>query len=587
MSQLIVDSAERTSTLVELLRWRAAYQLDRHLYTFLTDGENEKAHLSAAELDRRARAIGARLQQLGAAGQRVLLVFPPGLDYISAFFGCLYAGAIAVPALPPEPNKPVPRLVSIAADAQATIALSTTRILTSSDRRLAMAFDSLVIRWLAVDTISPIVADQWRDPALTSNTLAVLQYTSGSTASPRGVMLTHHNLLSNLALIRRSFESTSESHGVLWLPPYHDMGLIGGLLWPLYEGARITLMSPLHFLQRPLRWLQAISRDGSDFSGAPTFAYDLCARKITPEQRATLDLSRWEVAFVGAEPVRHETLDRFAAAFKECGFRREAFYPCYGLAEATLFAAGGSRASEPIVRTVQAAALEGGEIRPPTDGELTRTLVGCGTSVASQRMLIVDPESSLKLASGRVGEIWIAGPSVAQGYWNHRDETERTFHAYLADTGEGPFLRTGDLGFLDGDELFVTGRLKDLIIVDGRNHYPQDIELTVEQSHPALRPGSCAAFSVDLEGTERLIVATELNPRFQPFDRRTPIDRKAVVEAIRRAVSESHGLRVFDVLLLKLGAIPVTSSGKIQRHACRAGYLAGSLDAPGELVGIP
>jgi acyl-CoA synthetase (AMP-forming)/AMP-acid ligase II len=400
-------------------------------------------------------------------------------------------------------------------------------------------------------------------------------------------MITHGNLLHNSALIQQVCKHTPETRGVTWLPFYHDMGLIGCILHPLDVGLPVTFLSPVAFLQRPLRWLQAITRTRGTTSGGPPFAYDLCVRKITPEQRASLDLSSWDVAFVSAEPIRPEILERFAATFAPCGFRREAFYPCYGLAEATLLAAGGPKAAPPVMFAVQHAPLEQNRVVAATGEEDgTQTLVGCGQSLGDQEIVIVHPETLTRCLPNEVGEIWIAGGSVAQGYWNRPKETERTFQAYLAETGEGPFLRTGDLGFLRDGELFVTGRLKDLIIVAGHNHYPQDIELTVERSHPAVRPDGCAAFSVDIDGEERLVIVAEVERR--TFEEgttwsemgalvvaRTP-GASEIVQAIRRAVAESHELRVHAVLLLRPGTIPKTSSGKIQRHICRTSFLAGS-----------
>lgn len=423
---------------------------------------------------------------------------------------------------------------------------------------------------------------------------------------PRGVKLTHGNLLYNLALIHRCFGHTPESRGVIWLPPYHDMGLIGGILQPLYGGFPVTLMSPFAFLQRPFRWLQAISRTRATTSGGPNFAYDLCAHKITPEQRAILDLSCWEVAFSGAEPVHAETLDRFVEVFEPCGFRREAFYPCYGLAEATLIVSGGLKGTLPTVYSVRGSALQQNQViessYPDSFKRDTQKLISCGRSLPGQKIIIADLESLTLGSPNQVGEIWVSGPSVAQGYWNRPEETKQTFEAYLADTGQGPFLRTGDLGFLKNGELFVTGRLKNLIILGGRNYYPQDIEQTVEQSHPALRQGCCAAFSIDHEGEERLVIVAEVE---HPYDLRrfrqtkekknthtpcqlpdqhsTPTHRlpwsaKEVVGAIRQAVAENHELHIHVVLLLKANSIPKTSSGKIQHYACRAGFLAGSLN---------
>ena len=575
------------STLVEVLRWRALHQPDRLAYTFLQDGEMEEIHLTYADVDRRARAIGARLQSLGAYGERALLVYPPGLEFIAGFFGCLYAGVVAIPVYPPHSprlDKSLPKLRAIANDAQPVAVLTSSALLSLAENIGAQAPDLQALPWLATDTITDISASEWQPAALNSSSLAFLQYTSGSTAVPRGAMLTHGNLLHNLALIQQSFESSPETRGLFWVPLYHDLGLIGGLLEPLYSGCTSTFMSPMTILQRPLRWLQAISRTRATCSGGPNFVYDLCVRKITPEQRATLDLSSWDIAFICAEPVRCETLERFATTFASCGFRREAFYPCYGLAEATLIASGGLKAAPPVVFTVQSAALERNRvIAAPTGKDGTQTLVGCGKTLGDQEIIIVHPETFTRCSPDEVGEIWIAGPSVARGYWNQSEETKRTFQAYLTETGEGPFLRTGDLGFLKDGEVFVTGRLKDLIIIDGYNYYPQDIEQTVEQSHQSLRPSCCAAFSVDIDGKERLVIVAEVERRSVGPDlsRPLPIYRPAseIVQAIRRAVAEAHELRVYAVLLLKPGSIPKTSSGKIQRHACRANFLTGSLDA--------
>lgn len=561
-------------TLVELLRWRAAQQPNKRAYTFLLDGESQAAHLSYAELDERAQAIGALLQRCGATGERVLLLYPPGLDYVAAFFGCLYAGAVAVPAYPPSPVRPergLPRLQAIVSDARPSVALTTAPLLAMAGLLAAQAPELDAMRWHATDTLAAGLAADWRPPAIGGATLAFLQYTSGSTATPKGVMLSHDNLLHNSSLIQQGFATTPESRGVFWLPFYHDMGLIGGLIQPIYCGGTSMLLSPVNFLQRPFRWLQAISRFGAMISGGPNFAYDLCVSKITPEQRAQLDLSSWHVAFNGAEPIRADTIERFAEAFAPCGFRREAFYPCYGLAEATLLVAGVAPQAAPRAEAFDATALERGQAVGQGGAAHTRTLVGSGRPL--QTLAIVHPETALACAPGQIGEIWLAGPSIAQGYWNQAGVNEHSFGARLADDHElGPFFRTGDLGFLHAGELFVTGRLKDLIIVRGRNHYPQDIEATVERSHAALRPGCGAAVVVDVDGEERLVVVYELERRHRT------VDIETVADAIRQAVAQQHELHVYAVALLRPGSIPKTSSGKIQRHACRAGFLQGTLE---------
>ncbi|MFQ5794226.1 MAG: AMP-binding protein [Candidatus Bipolaricaulia bacterium] len=570
------ESTFEPFTLVDLLRWRALHQPNQRAYTFLTDGETEEVSLTYGELDRQARAIGAWLQSLAATGERALLLYPPGLEYIAAFFGCLYAGVVAVPAYSPRPNRPMSRIQAIVADAQATLAFTTTTILSRMERWYVDVLDLRSLNWLVTDKVASDLAKGWRDPKVNDETLAFLQYTSGSTAVPKGVMLTHGNLLHNSALIHRVFEHTPDSRGVSWLPPYHDLGLIGGVLQPLYGGFPMTLMSPVSFLQHPVRWLKAISRYKATTSGGPNFAYDLCVRKIIPNQRATLDLSSWDMAFNGAEPIRRETLERFAVAFEPCGFRREAFYPGYGLAEATMFVSGGLKVAPPTVQIFQETALKHDQAVAASERDGgTQTLVGCGQALLDQKILIVHPEKLTPCLPDQVGEIWVSSPSVAQGYWNRPEEMERTFNAYLSDTGEGPFLRTGDLGFVYDGELFVTGRLKDLIIIRGHNHYPQDIELTIERSHPALRPGCSAAFSVNAAGDERLVIVQEV----ERHDRNPNVDE--VAGAIRQSVAEDHDVQVYAVVLIKYGSIPKTSSSKIQRHACRAGFLEGSLNVVG------
>jgi acyl-CoA synthetase (AMP-forming)/AMP-acid ligase II len=559
----------RYSTLVTLLRERAKERPAQKLYTFLGDGEEEMATLTYAGLDCQARRIGAWLQSLNAEGERVLLLYPSGLDFIIAFFGCLYAGSVAVPTYPPRLNRNLLRLQSIVSDAKARFVMTTTSILSGIKRRPSDLPELGQLQWLITDQPEGHTSDDWEAPTISEETLAFLQYTSGSTSIPRGVMLTHSNLLHNLSLIKFGIRGSQESSFVSWLPPYHDMGMIAGILEPLYLGSSMALIPPVAFLQRPFCWPQAISRYQARVSGGPNFAYDLCVRKISPEQRADLDLSHWEVAFTGSEPVRAETLARFCKTFAPCGFRPQAFYPCYGLAEGTLFVSGGQRDKMPVVKTFQTEALESNRAIPISEEqEGGRPLLGCGGNLPGQRIAIVQPDLLTECLPGEVGEVWVSGPSIAQGYWQRPQETEKTFRAYLAPTNEGPFLRTGDLGFMQDDELFITGRLKDLIIVDGQNHYPHDIELTVEKSHAAIRPSCCVAFSIDLGGREQLVVAAEIERQYlnQKHDE--------IIKGVRQAVAEHHELRVEHVWLLKPGGVPKTSSGKIQRYVCRADFLS-------------
>ncbi len=598
MQKDLTDPIAEFSTLVEILRWRAIQQPDQRTYTYLVDGEAEGDHLTYAALDCQARSLGAQLQSYRASGERALLLYPAGLEFITAFFGCLYAGVIAVPLPPPNPAQPqrtLPRLRAVISDAQPSVVLTTSAILSNIEGLITQASELQKLRWLATDKVSGSLAQEWRDPTVTSNTLALLQYTSGSTAEPKGVMISHGNLLHNSDYINRVFALVPDSVTVTWLPAFHDMGLTNGIIQPVYKGRPCYLMPPVSFLMRPIRWLQAISRYKATISGGPNFAYDLCTRRITPEQRETLDLSSWDVAYNGAEPVRADTMKRFTATFASCGFRPGAFHPCYGLAEATLLVSGGSLRDE-MFRTIQVAAFEQNRIVDArAQQQNVRTLAGSGHILQGTKVVIADPESLTACAPDEVGEIWVSGPSVTQGYWNRPEDSERSCRACLKDTGEGPFLRTGDLGFMKDGELFVTGRLKDLIIISGRKLYPQDIELTVEQSHPALRQACSAAFSSDGAGEEHLIIAAEVEPRYRPAVRkppvgeerarptgRLPLDVEAVVRAIRRAVAEAHDVRVHTVVLLRAGRIPKTTSGKVQRHICQASFLKGTLERLGE-----
>ncbi len=558
------------STWVDVLRYRTLHQPEQVAFTFLPDGETAQESLSYRELEERSRAIASQLQALGLSGERALLLYPPGLDYLVAFFGCLYAGVVAVPAYPPRNQRNTPRIQAVVADAQASIALTTTAILSQVQSLLAEKTDR-DLQWLTTNSLASGIEDSWQEPFINTDTLAFLQYTSGSTGTPKGAMLSHGNLLHNAAMTYRLMGHSPNSKFISWLPTYHDMGLIGGILQPLYGGFPCILMPPAAFLQRPYRWLQIISRYKGTTSGAPNFAYELCIHKITPEQQEQLDLSSWDVAFNGAEPIRQDTLERFSTKFAACGFRSSAFYPCYGMAEATLMVTGSRKTTPPVSKTIQKTALENNQVIAASAENEDCTLVSCGQTLPDQQIVIANPETCICCLPGEVGEIWVSGSSIGHGYWNRPQETEQTFRAYLADTGAGPFLRTGDLGFLDNGELFVTGRAKDLIIIRGRNLYPQDIELTAERSHPALRLGSSAAFAVEVGNEEQLVVVQELEFRAKP-------NLAEVTAAIRQAVAQELMVQVYAVVLIKPGTIPKTSSGKIQRRACRADFLAGNLE---------
>jgi acyl-CoA synthetase (AMP-forming)/AMP-acid ligase II len=575
----------KAATLVDILQTRAMEQPHQTIYNFLVDGEHESVSLTYGQLEQKAKAIATQLQSVCAPQDRVLLLFPAGLEYITAFFGCLYAGVIAIPAYPPRPNRSLNRIHNIINNAQTDFALTDKETLQGLERQLANTTELQNLRWIATDSLEDSLASDWQKPNITATDIAFLQYTSGSTAEPKGVKIAYQNLLHNLEAIHNCFRHSPQSKGVIWLPPYHDMGLIGGVLQPLFGDFPVTLMSPLMFLQNPLRWLKAISREGATTSGGPNFAYDLCVRKFKPELLRGLDLSTWEVAFNGAEPINHETLTQFAATFAPYGFSFDAFYPCYGMAEATLIISGGSQNAAIVSKTVQGKALEQNKIAIADDQEPhPHTLVSCGQSLQDQKLAIANPETLVSCLPGEVGEIWVSGASIAQGYWEQPEITAATFDAYLKDTGEGPYLRTGDLGFIEQGELFFTGRLKDMIVIKGRNHYPQDIEKTVEATSTWIRPSCVASFSVDVEGEEKLIILAEVERKYWSSNRNNAKSNgntysevimtvQELTQAIRREIAKNHDLQVHSTLLLKPGSLPKTSSGKIQRHACRTDFL--------------
>ncbi len=569
--------------LIHLLRRRVQEHGEKTVYTYLNDGESQETRLTYGELERRALAIAAHLQSHIAPGERVLLLYPPGTEFPAAFFGCLCAGMVAVPAYPPHSKQFLASLRATASDSGATVALSTSATLEEYRGQIEQTPELAHLKWIPTDTIPDDLAYGWQEPPVGTDSLALLQYTSGSTGTPKGVMVSHGNLLHNSSVIHAVFGNSQSIRGIIWLPPYHDMGLIGGIIQPVYAGGDVILISPVHFIQKPLRWLMAISHYKGTTSGGPNFAYDLCVRKITPEQKSGLDLSSWEVAFNGAEPVRGETIRRFAAVFEPCGFRQKAYLPCYGLAETTLIACGCNKSSEPTFLLADAQALKAGRLAlAAEDGGHDFELVGNGGAPLDHEIVIVDPRKQNPCENETIGEIWIAGPSVAQGYWNRTEDTKHTFQARLANTGRGPFLRTGDLGFIHAGQLFVTGRLKDLIIIRGLNHYPQDIERTVERSHEALRAGCGAAFAVEVGDEERLVVVQEIERRYI-----RKLNAEAVIGAIRQSVTREHGIQAYAIVLIKTSSLPKTTSGKVKRRLCREHFIRGSLDVVAECMGYP
>jgi acyl-CoA synthetase (AMP-forming)/AMP-acid ligase II len=564
-------------SLSNLLALRTAQQGNDRAYTFLESGEQDAGHLSWCELDRRSRSIASAIRERVQPASRVLLLFPPGLEFVSGLFGAFRARAIAVPAYPPSgarADRVAARLRGIIADAGVELVLTTAAVSAKANALTAVVPELAALQWLKIEDIPDDCWTSHLEDLPKPEDIAFLQYTSGSTSTPRGVMVTHANLLDNLADSARLGLHDAQSVSVSWLPVNHDMGLIQGVLQPAFGGFPGWLMSPVAFLQRPARWLRALSSLRATHSGGPNFAYDLCVRRSSDADREALDLSPWRVAFSGSEPVRQATIDAFVRTFSSCGFRRHAFRPAYGLAESTLLVTSTRPNQEPRALSLDRAALRKGRVvRRTGQTGLTSVVVGCGSTGPATHIAIVDPETRLKRLENEVGEIWVAGGSVARGYWRRPDETRAAFRAELADTGEGPFLRTGDLGFVHDGELFVTGRIKDVMIVRGLKHDPHDVELTVEAAVPAVRPGGAAAFTIDAE-SETVAVAAEVELRDVSAG-----GRLELLEGIRAAVASAHGIQLSTIVLLTPGVLPKTTSGKIQRYACREGLRSGSLTA--------
>ncbi|MFN6181484.1 MAG: fatty acyl-AMP ligase [Dolichospermum sp.] len=565
--------------LISILNQRASQTPNQLAYIFLKNRENQEQNITYQQLSQNSKNIAIKLQSLIPKGSRALLLYPQGLEFINAFLGCLYAGIIAVPAYPPKRNQKMSRLAAIIKDAQPQIILTTSSMLESIKEKLTDIVDSSALQWLATDSLNNDEEElSYIFPNISSDSLAFLQYTSGSTGTPKGVMISHGNIVHNSASIQKAFELTEKSVSVTWLPSFHDMGLIDGIIQPLYTGFLGVILPPESFLQRPIFWLQAITKYRATHSGGPNLGYELCVEKIAPEQQKNLDLSSWVSAYSGSEPIRRRTIENFITKFQSSGFQSQYFYPCYGMAEATLMITGGNIEDEPVYLNVQSELLENKIVLKADVGrDNYQQMVGCGHTWLDTEIRIVDPETCTQCADNQVGEIWVSGSSIAQGYWHQPEKTTETFQAKLVDVGERNFLRTGDLGFIQNGELFITGRIKDVIIIWGRNHYPQDIEYSVQQSHKALSLDCGAAFTVEVNNQEKLVIVQEVE---RTYLRKLAVDE--IVSAIRETVALNHGLQVYAILLIKPASIPKTSSGKIQRHACRQGFLKETLAVVGQ-----
>ena len=548
---------------MERLRYWAAASPDRVAYRYLDHGEKETESATFAQLDESARAIAANLVVKGYAGKRAVLMYPPGLDFIRAFLACHYAGVVPVPAYPPRRNRNMARVNSISENCHAAVALTVRTVIERSRTWLkdAPKLDSL--DWIATEEVPLDMANDWVAPKIASSDAGLIQYTSGSTGTPKGVVLTHYNLISNCRMITHAFEVSNGTQACTWLPAYHDMGLIGGILNPLYLGATQIVMSPVAFLTYPIRWLRAVSDYKCTVTGGPNFAYAWCTTKITEEQCEGLDLSTWEVAFNGAEPVRSDVIEEFNKKFAPYGFNPKAHYPCYGMAETTLLVTGGDRNVAPVIRAFDRNELVQHRVREVSaDDRVGRNLVGCGHVLPNEDVQIVQPETRRPLPENEIGEIWINSPSCGMGYFERPEMTAEFFEARLSPDNGKQYVRSGDLGFMHQGELFVCGRLKDMIIVRGVNRYPQDIEATVESCDPTTRSGGAAAFAVTRWDREHLVIVCEV-------DRGRHHDWDEVFKGIRVAIAEEHELPPDAIVLVRAHSIPKTSSGKVQRHACK------------------
>jgi acyl-CoA synthetase (AMP-forming)/AMP-acid ligase II len=565
-------------SMTDLLARRAEENPDGQAFAYVPEREGPRGTLTYRELEMRARATAARLSRQTTSGDRAILLFPPGLDFIVAFFGCLAAGVIAVPLMVPRRTAARDSSAAILKNCTPRVVL-TSRDLWDGRPDLKEKFDGTSFSWMVVNANDNTLPPELEGRPPGPDDIALLQYTSGSTSSPKGVMVSHGNIIANLEMIRLCMSNSARATSVSWVPLYHDMGLMMGVMQPLYLGGLSVLLAPAAFMRRPLNWLQEIHANRAALTSSPNFAFDLCVSRLQPGTMRGIDLSCWQLALNGAEPVQADTIERFTRAFAPYGFEPGTMYPGYGLAEATLLVSGGRRSAEPIRRRVSRDALRNDLVAAPRDDVDAQWVVASGRCVPGAGIAIVDPETSRQVPALSVGEVWVSGPSIARGYWCDPEATAATFEVRIAGDSSGSWLRTGDLGFLDPDgALYLTGRIKDLIIIRGMNHYPQDIERTVQDSHPALRRDCGAAFSVTGEtGAERLVVVQEVERT-----RRMHLDIEPLLRTIQEAVTTVHEISVYSITLIRPASLPKTTSGKIQRSVARRLWLENGLNVVGE-----
>lgn len=566
-------TVEGAASFVDILQTRVRELGDRDSFIFLSETSPAEVKMTYAELDVRARQIGALLQRLGAVGERVLILLNTSREYVEAFYGCMYAGAIGVPAFPPMPASRIgDRLVGIVEDSGAKFALVDTAMMNAKEEILKTTPSLSSVRWIAVDQVASGTESFWEPPRLSRESLCFLQYTSGSTGNPRGVMISHGNMISNTKIIYGAMGIKPQDRSLFWLPIYHDMGLISGVVLPVIGAFQSVLCPPTWFIRKPERWVETISKYRIALSGAPNFAFELCSRRVAggapvPEG---FDLSSWRIAFNGAEPIRADTLRRFAKTFEKYNFRAEQLHPCYGMAEATLMVSAGRVGLPPETRLLDRDALAANRVVFTTKDRPHVEVVASGAPRPEIDIRTVNIETKTEAGPDEIGEIWLAGPTMSKGYWNRPEENVEKFGAKLPNS-DTQYFRTGDTGFIRDGLHFIVGRIKEVLIIRGKNHHPYDIERTVEAAHPGLKGCVSAAFSIDADNEEKLVIVLEVP--------KEDVRAADVLEPIRRAIVEVHDLKLHALTLINRGSLPRTSSGKIMRLKTRSLFSTGELQA--------
>ncbi len=560
-----------SNSFIEILEKRAIKSPTQIAYTFIENGLENDNELSYESLYSRVKNIAALIQSKNLKGNAIILLYRPSLDYVVGYFACLFAGAIAVPVHTPTSKKINSQLLSIITNSNSKAILTTENVANDLSHKIIEALPNNQLKIIITDVFNASIKAEYTPHYPNPKDIAFLQYTSGSTSAPKGVVITHYNLMTNSQSIKEKFGHTTDTNAVIWLPPYHDMGLIGGILQPLYVGFPVVLMSPFDVIQKPLRWLQAISKYKANTSGSPDFFYDLCVNKIQDEDSENLDLSSWDVAFSGGEIVRKETIESFSNKFKRCGFQKTSFLSAYGMAEATLIISSNHKNVAPSYLKVDKEKLTKGKVEVSTNKINAKTLVGSGSVIKNSKISVINTKTNKECEEREIGEVWFSGPSMTKEYVNNIEATKKSLEKSLAIYPNKKFLRTGDLGFIHKGELFITGREKDMIIIRGRNYYPQDIEWCVAESHVYLAKNRGATFSIDDDKEEKLVIVQELVRGYKEES------LEDVFLSIRKNISSEFNLKVTAIVLVRPYSILKTSSGKIRRQACKKAYQSNTL----------